>query len=122
MAASVVSACGISSTPGMNGDGFEKCTPRNRSGPATAVARDPMRIVEVFDPMMASGRAAALIRRSVACLISIFSGTASSMKSAPVTASSIDAAGETFARMRSTASAGNRPSATNCFASSIRRS
>lgn len=121
VARSSVPACGISSTPGMNGAGFEKCTPRNRSGFVTASASEPMRIVEVLDPMTASGRAAAEIRRRVACLISSFSGTASSMKSASATASSMDAAGVTAARIRSTASAGNSPSATNLAASSSSR-
>ncbi|OUD84647.1 hypothetical protein BC477_17545 [Clavibacter michiganensis subsp. michiganensis] len=121
IADSSVPACGISSTPGMNGAGFEKCTPRNRSGFVTASASEPMRIVEVLDPMTASGRAAAEIRRRVACLISSFSGTASSMKSASATASSMDAAGVTAARIRSTASAGNSPSATNLAVSSSSR-
>ncbi len=122
MACSEVPSCGMSSTPGIKGAGLEKCTPRNRSGLITASASELMRIVDVFDPMMASGRAAALTRRRVSCLISIFSGTASSMKSTSATASSMEAAGETFDRMRSTASLGNSPSATNCPASSTSRS
>ena len=114
-------SCAMSSTPGMNGAGFEKCTPRNRSGRSTASASLPIRIVDVFEPMIASGRAAAEMRASVACLISIFSGTASSMKSASATADSIDSAAVMRASMRSTASSGKRPSATKVAASSMRR-
>ncbi len=121
IACSFVVGCGMSSTPGMNGAGFEKCTPRNRSGPVTASASDSMRIVEVFEPITASGRAASLIRRSVACLISSFSGTASSMKSAVATASSMESAAPRWASTRATASAGNRPSATNCSVSAMSR-
>jgi hypothetical protein len=78
-------------------------------------------MVEVLLPMMASGRAAALIRRSVACLISILSGTASSIRSASATACSTEAAGVTLAAIVSTAPSANSPSATNCFASSSSR-
>ena len=46
------------STPGMNGDGLLKCTARNRfglvTGPDTWTG-----MVEVLEPMMVSGRAAA---------------------------------------------------------------
>ena len=55
-----------------------------------------MEMVDVLEPMMASGRAAALIRARVWCLIAMTSGTASSMKSASATASSMSLAAQRF--------------------------
>ena len=108
-----VPACGMISTPGMNGDGLEKCTPRKRSGLVTGSDSSAMEIVEVLEPMMASGRAAALMRARVWCLMAMTSGTASSMKSASATASSMSLAAQRFCFRISVEPAGKRPSATN---------
>ncbi len=104
-----VVVCGISSMPGMKGAGLLKWMPRNRSGPVTASASTPIEIVDVLLPRIASGDAAALIRASVWCLMSTTSGTTSSMKSAPWTASSIEAAGVRFASIAAVEPAGKRP-------------
>ncbi len=111
-AVSVVEACAISSTPGMNGAGFEKCTPRNRDGSVTNSASRPIEMVDVLLPITASGRAALLMRASVGPLMSTTSGTASSMKSAFSTASSMEGAGRRFFSRSAVAPAGNRSSRT----------
>ena len=62
----------MSSTPGMNGAGLLKCTPRKRSGRSTCFASSVIEIVDVFEPMIASGFAA-LMRASVSPLTSMVS-------------------------------------------------
>jgi len=122
MATWSVASPATSSTPGMNGIGLEKCTVRKRSGFVTAGASTFTGMVEVLVPMIASGRAAAETRPSTSCLTSGSSKTASSMKSASATASSMVLPAERFAAIFSACPAGMRPCSSEARASETMRS
>ena len=80
--ASLVCSARITSTSAITGTGFMKCIPTNRSGRFVSAASAVMEIDEVLLAMMTSGRKTPSASPSTARLISNFSGTASTTKSA----------------------------------------
>src|SRR6266513_2973923 len=80
--ASLVCSARITSTSTMSGTGFMKCIPTNRSGRLVSAASAVTEIDDVLLAMMTSGRRMPSTSPSTARLISIFSGTASTTKSA----------------------------------------
>src|SRR6266550_1064684 len=80
--ASLVCSARITSSSTMSGTGFMKCIPTNRSGRLVSAASTVTEIDDVLLAMMTSGRRMPSASPSTARLISIFSGTASTTKSA----------------------------------------
>src|SRR5882724_5398630 len=85
-AASLVCSARITSTSSITGTGFMKCIPTNRSDRFVIAARVVMAIEEVLLVRITSGRSNLSASVSTARLISSFSGTASTTKSAAATA------------------------------------
>lgn len=111
----------ISSTPGMNGAGLEKCTPKNRAGSVREPASSAMGSVEVLLPMMACGRALVSMAARTGPLTSGRSTTASSMRSAEATASARDAPAVRCSATAAALPGANSPRSSKSRASSRRR-
>jgi len=79
---SLVSSARITSTSTITGTGFMKCMPTKRSGRFVVAASVVIEIDDVLLARITSGRARRSASPSTARLISIFSGTASTIKSA----------------------------------------